>query len=895
MPKSNANTEYDRVRQAVLLGLFSGTGVGLGYLLAAVPGVELMTLNAGLAGLALGAPAAALVGAVSAAVYSLGSPFGPPVPVVLAAQVLGVAAAGWLVGSFATVLRRVPARTASLLAGGLGLLAAGLFDLLTNLAVAVAFALPLLPTLAAGLPLAALHGATAAVSFGALLPALAPRLGRLRRAGPRAVPAVAPAMLLPLGAVLVIAATPVCAAPGAGSGVPAAVADTLAARPRTDTLATPEEPAAAFPDAPGALADTLVAPADSLAAAAAGTLAAQGPAPDPAVAPGAVMLPPFPPGGRQVRGWERPLWEPFFVSLHEDLARRTAWLPVRDGGQGAAAVLLAEPATSPMPRLVRDGLPLQIGHRYLDDPEAIATTGQRFGQVSFGLDARSGAAAGVVELVRDDPAPAHDLTDTRWFKGPHESYLRTLQLLTADAPWRVGFDFYELLDNEGYDFRIAQESRYPEFDQPSGDAFWGHAKFRSGRGTLQRDLGAAGDLTIGLENVRKLKKALPAYGLQHQDLWTTRMDLDWRTRAADRPGRLAFWSLVTDVDWDRDQEGGGGHRRLQEGTYQGVLAAWGEAHRGLRVDLDWGRWTLHDTGADPDWAPAHADTHALAGEEASARLTRSWALGTARAELQLAAWWAEHGGWLAGGAVRLQQDALWPRWALAVERGGRAPRSDELATAWSFVVPAGRRTVALPASDLGREDTWRVAAAGRTRLVGVDLAVSAAIRRLRDGIGWEALPDQATVGRWQNGLELDAATVRLSAGREGRFLGWARLGAAATWRSWQRGDALRTALPPELDWRLTFLWENHLFREDGIVQLGAFLHHRGEMSDPWDLAGELRLPAITQLDLLLGFRLVGTNLGIELANVTGAAARLSAGAVDHGLELRWRLHWVFTH
>ena len=43
------------VRQPVLLGLFAGTAVGAGYLLAGIPNVELMTLIAALAGSVLGA------------------------------------------------------------------------------------------------------------------------------------------------------------------------------------------------------------------------------------------------------------------------------------------------------------------------------------------------------------------------------------------------------------------------------------------------------------------------------------------------------------------------------------------------------------------------------------------------------------------------------------------------------------------------------------------------------------------------------------------------------------------------------------------------------------------------------------------------------------------------
>ncbi len=68
------------VRQPVLLGLFTGTAVGAGYLLAGVPNVELMTLVIALSGAALGLRAGALSGILAAAIYSLGSPYGLPNP-----------------------------------------------------------------------------------------------------------------------------------------------------------------------------------------------------------------------------------------------------------------------------------------------------------------------------------------------------------------------------------------------------------------------------------------------------------------------------------------------------------------------------------------------------------------------------------------------------------------------------------------------------------------------------------------------------------------------------------------------------------------------------------------------------------------------------------------------
>ncbi|HOX26265.1 MAG TPA: hypothetical protein PLL30_06710 [Candidatus Krumholzibacteria bacterium] len=846
--------EFDRIRSAVVLGLFVGTGVGLGHLLAGVPGVELMTLNAALAGATLGAAAAVVVGLLSALVYSLTSPFGaPPQLLVLLAQMLGLAAAGVLGAALGRVIRSRPQPLAVALAGLSGAASAIGFDLATNLAFAVSTSLPVVPTLAAGLGFALVHMGTAAVAFASVLPVVAPRLARLRRPGPRVV------RLAPAGILLVAAGGLGLGSASAQSTVPGVPANEVGAAAPADSLAA-------------GIADTLAAPADSTASPPADSSAGRGPGDD---------------RPQLVNGWLRPLWSPFSATYREDLARGTSWLPVADGGQGSAVVLFGEPNTSFAPSWERDGLPLGIGHRFLDDPEAMATFGHVLEATEYGYDG-AGGLAGTLRLRPYDPVPDRDLVDTRWFKGPHETYLRDLHLLTADAPWRIGFDFGELLDNEGYDFRVPGEERYPEFDDFNQTDFWGHAKFRAGRGVLRRDLAGAGSVTVSLENVRKLKKAMPAYGSEFQDLWTDRAALAWQSPAG---GRVAFWWTDADVDWDRER----GFARKQEGALTGALASWGRTEAGGRLTATWSRWTLADSGADPSWAAGDTSGVHLEGEQASLRGEREGSLGAVRGGVELGAWWSQHGGWVVGGAARLAEARGRPRWSVGLEHAGRAPRADELATAWRFVVPGGRQTIALPDRGLDREDEWRLAASLTPRVAGFDLALAGAARRLRNGIGWRPEGGTGDTGRWHNGLELDSASVRAALAREGRFLGWIRLRAEGSWRTWRQHDDLRLALPPELAWRVSALWENHFFREDGILQLAAYLHGRGEMDDPWSLATPYPLPAATYLDAIVGFRLVGTDLSLELRNLTGSGNALSAGALASPAELRWRLNWVFHY
>lgn len=839
--------EFSRVRQAVLLGLFAGTGVGLGYLLASVAGVELMTTNAALAGVALGPLGGLAVGILSQLVYSLGSPFGPPVPLLLIAQLVGMGLAGLLGGLLAPALRRRRSVTGAVLSGACGLLVALLFDLATNVVASALFGLSLRATLLAGAGVMALHLGVVTTAWAVLLPLLTPRLARLRDPGPRAV--------------VVLALAGLGVAGPAAAQVPV-MPDSLQAEARVslvDSLAT----------SPG---DSLVAAVDSTAT----------------VAPDSLAVPP-PSRPDLPEGWTLPLWEPFHATLEENLLRGTAWLPVRDGGAGSAAVIMGEAGTSPSPEFRRDGVPLGVGHRFMDDPESWSLAGRTLQTSSRGL-AGGGAMHGLVELQRYDPVPDRDLLDSYWYAGPHETRLRHIQFLTADAPWRGGLDFYEHSDRFGYDFRLPSEVRYPELED-EGDPIngWGNAAVRAGRGHLTRTLDDGTRVSLSLENTRKHRRGMMAYGVEQQELWRTEATLRWERGA----NRAAVW--WTDSDLLLDYEDSSDPDRLLEGAREGVTAHWEPALLPVAVDATYLRWAVRDTGFAVDWAPDHQGPVDLRGEQIDLDATTSTELVGLPTVLTVGSWWAEHGGLALGGKVRLGADDLAPGWQVSLERGGRAPRSDELATPWRTRVTSGRHTVMLPNRDLERESHWRVAAGWRGQALGWDLGLNASRRWLRHGIGWQASADQSETGQWQNGVELDATTVGAFLQREGRCWGWGRIRADVAWNDHSQADQLVVALPPAVDVRLAAEWEHRFFKEDGITQLGAYLHNRGAMDDPWALSRPVDVPALTVLDLILGFRLVGTNLSAEVCNVLGAGEQLSGSGVNEGRELRWRVHWVFHH
>ncbi|MHB8079837.1 MAG: hypothetical protein ACYDIE_11365, partial [Candidatus Krumholzibacteriia bacterium] len=400
------------LRRTVLLGLFTGTAVGAGFLLAGLPNCELMTFLCALAGGVLGRGAGAAVGALAAVCYSLGNPLGPaPLPL-LAAQIAGLATAGWLGGATAgPVLARWRAgrrRGASLLALGTGVGATLFYDLLTNLCGASAFGIDWRVTLAGAIPFSVVHVLVNGAQFLLLYAPLLARYRHLARSPLRGGgPTVAAALMLACAVV-----------PGARAAAPA---DSAAVAP----VAGPTAATTAATTA----ADTVAAPAP---------------------------LPPF--AGA------------FTTTFVEELARDTAWTPLVDGGLGGRIVLANEADTSPWPEVWRGDMPLGTGHRWTDEPWLVAMAGQEIGAVSYGLGARGGFG-GEVRLVPLDTAPAEPVLETRFFKGTHATYLRRLAFRTPRAPWRARFDFEERLDREGYVLSPAGDLRFANLSTAGASAF----------------------------------------------------------------------------------------------------------------------------------------------------------------------------------------------------------------------------------------------------------------------------------------------------------------------------------------------------------------------------------------------------------------------------------------
>jgi len=146
---------------------FVALGVTVGFVLAGVPNLELITLTVFLGGAASGPLHGAQIGALTALLFSGMNPLGLPPPLVLLAQLAGMTSSGLSGGLLGPRLARRPTGQQVWLLGGLGLMLTLLYDVLTNGAIGLHFG-PILPTLIAGLGFAVLHIVTNTVAFAVL-------------------------------------------------------------------------------------------------------------------------------------------------------------------------------------------------------------------------------------------------------------------------------------------------------------------------------------------------------------------------------------------------------------------------------------------------------------------------------------------------------------------------------------------------------------------------------------------------------------------------------------------------------------------------------------------------------------------------------------------------------
>jgi len=93
------------LKKITQLGLFIALGVSLGFALAVVPNVELITATCFIAGYLLGAREGLIAGIITEGLYSMLNPYGMAEPPLFIAQLLSMGLAGFIGG----ILGRYPA------------------------------------------------------------------------------------------------------------------------------------------------------------------------------------------------------------------------------------------------------------------------------------------------------------------------------------------------------------------------------------------------------------------------------------------------------------------------------------------------------------------------------------------------------------------------------------------------------------------------------------------------------------------------------------------------------------------------------------------------------------------------------------------------------------------
>ena len=121
-----------RRQKIILTALFTSLAVVLGYVMAAVPNVELMTVTVFLGGIFTGPRYGAVTGLLSIIIFSLFNPYGAALPPLMAAQIAGFTLAGAAGGMMRGIIRRGGMITAALS----GLFITLFYDILTTLASA---------------------------------------------------------------------------------------------------------------------------------------------------------------------------------------------------------------------------------------------------------------------------------------------------------------------------------------------------------------------------------------------------------------------------------------------------------------------------------------------------------------------------------------------------------------------------------------------------------------------------------------------------------------------------------------------------------------------------------------------------------------------------------------
>lgn len=174
-------TNHFPVFKITIFGLFTALGVSLGYLLATIPNIELITTSVFISGFLTGPLPGSIIGAMTMGLYSLLNPYGMAPPPLFLAQVLCYTFIGFSAGLIAKKIKTINWKTA-LLFGFMGLFYTVLYAAITTMAYVLTAGnenVLIWGSLVQGLGFYVAHMISNTLFFVSILPVVLTRLIRL--------------------------------------------------------------------------------------------------------------------------------------------------------------------------------------------------------------------------------------------------------------------------------------------------------------------------------------------------------------------------------------------------------------------------------------------------------------------------------------------------------------------------------------------------------------------------------------------------------------------------------------------------------------------------------------------------------------------------------------------
>ncbi|MBT7311456.1 hypothetical protein HN843_06795, partial [bacterium] len=231
-------------------------------------------------------------------------------------------------------------------------------------------------------------------------------------------------------------------------------------------------------------------------------------------------------------------WNPFEWTIASTLAGNYPVVSVIDGGIGAKTVFLTESGTSTFTDYFREGVPLGFGHQWLESPWHISLAGVDI--ISFDNSDMNFQWA---------PSDSNStIVDARFGKSKYglqlpqqESFLRRVSFRTRTAPWQINFSFDEMIEEEGYNFSLPEDSRNLEF---------GSSKSRITTLNIQRNFSENQYLSFTHETIRQHRKGIPSLANNYEEFWGDRTSVKSVNQIQDSELMVTLFCNGGDVERD---------------------------------------------------------------------------------------------------------------------------------------------------------------------------------------------------------------------------------------------------------------------------------------------------------------------------------------------------------